>query len=64
MVAWHHRLDGCEFEQVLEVCEGQGSLVCYSPWGYKDLDKTDWTITTIIILTKEIWRERSHSPVT
>ena len=31
MVGWHHRLNGCEFEQVPGVGDGQGSLVCYSP---------------------------------
>ena len=38
MVGWHHRLNGCEFEQVLGVGDGQGSLVCFSPWGHKELD--------------------------
>ena len=33
MVGWHHRLDGHGFEQALGVSEGQGSLVCCSPWG-------------------------------
>ena len=33
MVAWHHWLDGHEFEQALGVGEGQGGLACYSPWG-------------------------------
>ena len=33
MVRWHHQLDGHEFEQVMGVGDGQGSLVCYSPWG-------------------------------
>ena len=26
MVGWHHRLDGCEFEQAPGVGDGQGSL--------------------------------------
>ena len=26
IVEWHHRLDGHEFEQALEVSDGQGSL--------------------------------------
>ena len=30
---WHHRLDGHEFEQAPGVGEGQGNLVCFSPWG-------------------------------
>ena len=34
MVGWHHRLDGHEFEQALGVGDGQGSLVCCSPWGH------------------------------
>ena len=28
MAGWHHRLDGCEFEQALGVRDGQGSLAC------------------------------------
>ena len=32
MVGWHHRLDVHEFEQALGVGDGQGSLVCCSPW--------------------------------
>ena len=33
VVGWYHRLDGCEPEQALRVGEGQGSLMCCSPWG-------------------------------
>ena len=29
-----------EFEQALGVGDGQGRLVCYSPWGHKELDMT------------------------
>ena len=36
IVEWHHRLNGLEFEQILGDGEGQGSLVCCSPWGCKD----------------------------
>ena len=46
MVGWHHRLDGREFEQAPRVGDGQGSLVCCSPWGHKELDATEqlnWT---------------------
>ena len=35
MVGWHHRLYGHEFEEALEVGDGQGSLVYCSPWGCK-----------------------------
>ena len=38
MVGWHHQLDGREFEQD---GEGQGGLVCCSPWGHKELDITE-----------------------
>ena len=31
MVEWYHRFNGHEFEQALEVDDGQGSLLCYSP---------------------------------
>ena len=46
MVLWHRRLNGREFEQALGVGDGQGSLVCCSPWGLKGLDTTErlnWT---------------------
>ena len=33
MVGWHHWLNGHECEQTLGDSEGQGSLVCCSPWG-------------------------------
>ena len=40
MVEWHHRLNGQEFEQTLGDGEGQGSLVCCSPQGCKEVDMT------------------------
>ena len=40
VAAWHHQLDGHEFEQVLEVSGGQVSLACCSPWGCKESDMT------------------------
>ena len=40
MVAWHHQLKGHEFEQTLGDGEGQGSMVCGSPWGRKESDMT------------------------
>ena len=42
MVGWHHRPDGCEFEQAPGVGDGQGSLACCRPWGHKELDMTEW----------------------
>ena len=40
MVGWYHRLNGHEFEQTRGDSEGQGSLVCCSPRGRKELDTT------------------------
>ena len=42
MVGWHHWLDGHEFEQAPGVGDGQGSLVCCSPWDHKVSDTTEW----------------------
>ena len=40
MVGWHHRLDGHEFEQTPGEGEGEGCLVCCSPWGRKESGTT------------------------
>ena len=42
MIEWHHWLDGHEFEQVLGIGDGQGSMACCSPWGHKESDMTEW----------------------
>ena len=36
MAGWHHLLNRPEFKQALGDGEGQGALVCCSPWGRKD----------------------------
>ena len=41
VVVWHYQLKGHEFQQAPGGGEGQGSLVCYSPWGHKKLDTTE-----------------------
>ena len=41
MVGWNHPLNGHEFEQTPGDSEGQGSLVCCSPWGRKESDMTE-----------------------
>ena len=38
MVGWNHQLNEREFRQVLGDSEGEGTLACCSPWGYKELD--------------------------
>ena len=42
MVGWYHRLDGHEFVQAPRIGDYQGSLLCCSPWGRKELDMTEW----------------------
>ena len=53
MVGWHHQLNGHEFEQALGVGDGQGSLVCCSPWGSKESDTTEplnWLSWSLVII--------------
>ena len=42
MVGWHHWLNIHESEQTPRNSEGQGSLVCCSLWGCKEMDVTQW----------------------
>ena len=41
MVEWHHGLDGHELVSAQGVGDGQGSLMCYSPLGRKELNLTE-----------------------
>ena len=41
-VEWYHQLNGHEFEQALGVGDGQGGLVCCSPWCDKESDMNEW----------------------
>ena len=53
MVGWDHWLYGHEFQHVLGVADGQGSLVCCSPWGCKESDMTErlnWAATVDSVL--------------
>ena len=46
MAGWHHWLDGHESQWTPGVGDGQGGLVCCSPWGHKESDITEqlnWT---------------------
>ena len=57
MVGWHQWLNGHEFEQTLGDGEGQGSLVCCSPWGHKESDTT-WQLNNsncFLHITKHKW---------
>ena len=51
MVGWHHWPNGHEFEQGPGDGDGQGGLVCCSPWGYKESEMTEqlsWTECTVL----------------
>ena len=41
MGGWHHQLNGHEFGYALGVGDGQGGLLCCSPWGHKESDMTE-----------------------
>ena len=41
MVGWYHQINGHKFEQTPGNGEGQGSLVCCSPWNSKESDMTE-----------------------
>ena len=41
MVAWHHRLNGHEFDHAPRDSKEQGSLEYGSPWDWKELDLTE-----------------------
>ena len=59
MLGWHHQLNGHEFEQTPGDSEGQGNLVCCSPWGRKCQTRLgDWTT----IPTKHVTQIFFHFP--
>ena len=41
MVGWHCQLDGHEFEQAPGAGNGEGSMLCCSPWVHKELDTAE-----------------------
>ena len=61
MVGWHYQLDGHEFEQAPGIGDGQGGLVCCSPWGLKESDTTEATQQQQQQLTsvRDYWKNHS-----
>ena len=55
MVGWHHWLNGHEFEQAPGVGDGQGSLVCCSPWRHKESDMIEWLKLFTYLLRHTSW---------
>ena len=47
MAGWHHRLNGHGFGWTSGVGDGQGSLMCCSPWGPKESDTSAWLSWTV-----------------
>ena len=67
VAGWHHQLNGHEFEQTPGDSEGQGSLVCCSPWGHKESDTT-WQLNNRMAQFRKnkksttVWCSPSFSP--
>ena len=64
MVGWHHWLDGTGFEQALGGGDGQGSLVCCSPWGLKESNMTEglnWTEETRPSFQDHTWGKMGNT---
>ena len=43
MVRWHRRLNGCEFEQIMEDSEGQGGLCVLQSMGLQGVRRDSVT---------------------
>ena len=54
MVGWHHWLNGHTLEQTQGDSEGQESLTCYSLWGRKELDTTQWLNSNNMVIEQEV----------
>ena len=65
MVGCHHRLNGHESEQNPGDGEGQGSLERCSPWGWEELDMTDWLKNNALefFLNWRFWSKTSRTQV-
>ena len=70
MVGWYHWLNEHEFEETLGVGDGQGCLVCCSPWscrvGYDWMTELNWTECedslkkTLMLARLKTWREKNE----
>ena len=66
MVGQHHQFNGHELGQTLGDSQGQGGLVCGSPWGHKETGLSGWTTTTMQMynerLTSTIFLRKANRP--
>ena len=60
MVGWDHHRDGHELEQTLGDNEGQGSLVCFSPWGCRESDTSQQLNSNNTVLHRGCTNLHSH----
>ena len=60
MVGWYHQLDGHEFEQAPGVGDGQGGLVCCSPWSRKESETIERLNETELLDCRQILYQLSH----
>ena len=63
MVGWHHQLRGHEFEQASANGERQGSLVCCSPWSWKESDMAERLNNSNSFLTVPLFSLHPLSPL-
>ena len=55
MIGWHHWLNGHEFGWTPGVGVGQGGLVCCSPWGRTESERTEWLNWTELYIYLHIY---------
>ena len=62
MVGWHHQLNGHDLSKLQElVMYREGSLACFSPWGRKELDTTEWLMRSVIPYTHTHTHTHTHT---
>ena len=61
MVRWRHWLDGHEFVQALGDGEGQGGLLCRSPWCHKEQDRTERLNNSSKWANRGVYKENANN---
>ena len=54
IIGGRHRPNEHEFKQAPEVCNGQESLACCSPWGHKQTWLSSWTELNLFLFTSSL----------